>query len=137
LEVNGILVDTNAHTAFAAGDRGAIDIFHAAPIVALNAVIVGELRTGISLGSRSAANMQHLAAFLSRPRVVLLNIDEQTEDVYCSVSIALRQLGRPIPTNDIWIAASALPHGVDLFSYDAHFRTIPQLRVGTKLSDFP
>ena len=48
----------------------------------------------------------------------------------------LRRLGRPIPTNDMWIAATALQHGLAVFSNDGHFRAVPGLHVGTLLDDF-
>ncbi|MBM5797283.1 MAG: type II toxin-antitoxin system VapC family toxin [Cyanobacteria bacterium K_Offshore_0m_m2_072] len=41
----------------------------------------------------------------------------------------MRRKGRPIPTNDIWIAASALERGAALFSFDDHFKQIDGLRV--------
>ncbi len=48
----------------------------------------------------------------------------------------LRTKGNPIPTNDIWIAATALQHNLGLFSYDKHFQAVDGLVTGTCLSDF-
>lgn len=42
---------------------------------------------------------------------------------------ALRRAGKPIPTNDIWIAASAMQHGLVVLTTDEHFDHIPQVRV--------
>jgi predicted nucleic acid-binding protein len=49
---------------------------------------------------------------------------------------SLRQAGTPLPTNDVWIAASALQHGYQIASFDMHFRAISGLQTGTKISDF-
>jgi predicted nucleic acid-binding protein len=59
-----------------------------------------------------------------------------TADLYALVYAALRRKGRPIPTNDLWIAASSLEHGAALLSLDAHFQAIDGLRVGASLEDF-
>ena len=37
---------------------------------------------------------------------------------------SLRAKGRPIPTNDIWIAAHAMETGADLVSADRHFEHV-------------
>jgi predicted nucleic acid-binding protein len=52
------------------------------------------------------------------------------------VYAALRRKGQPIPTNDLWIAASSLEHGAALLTLDAHFQHIDVLRVGSCLEDF-
>ncbi len=41
----------------------------------------------------------------------------------------LRHIGRPIPTNDLWIAACAMERGLQLITADAHFRHVPQVRL--------
>lgn len=48
--------------------------------------------------------------------------DERTALYYATVYQRLRAKGRPIPTNDLWIAATALQHACALFSFDAHFQ---------------
>lgn len=59
-----------------------------------------------------------------------------TADLYALVYAALRRKGQPVPTNDLWIAASSLEHGAALLSFDVHFRNIDGLRVGRRLEDF-
>jgi tRNA(fMet)-specific endonuclease VapC len=48
-------------------------------------------------------------------------LDDETAEFYAQVFTELRQKGRPIPSNDLWLAASALQHGLALalrrFSY--------------------
>lgn len=53
---------------------------------------------------------------LDSPRVVLYSVDADTADFYAEILDRLRQQGTPIPTNDIWIAASAFQHGLKIFS---------------------
>ena len=47
-----------------------------------------------------------------------------------------RQRGTPIPTNDLWIAASCLEHGTRLVSYDQHYAALEGLRWGQSLEAF-
>ena len=56
-------------------------------------------------------------------------IGERTAEMYAKVYQALRAQGRPIPQNDMWIAASALEHGADVATHDEHFRLVPMLTV--------
>jgi predicted nucleic acid-binding protein len=59
-----------------------------------------------------------------------------TADLYALVYAALRRKGQPIPSNDLWIAASCLEHGAALLTLDAHFQAIDGLRAGQCLEDF-
>jgi hypothetical protein len=42
-------------------------------------------------------------------------------------SFHLRRKGTPIPTNELWIAASAAQHGLMLLTLDHHFKEVPQI----------
>jgi predicted nucleic acid-binding protein len=59
-----------------------------------------------------------------------------TAEHYAAVYRDLRRRGRSIPTNDMWIAASALQHGLAIFSPDGHFHEVSGLTIGTRLVDF-
>ena len=131
-----LLMDTNVYTAYKRGDAGVLAVLQQATELAISPVVLGELYGGFALGSRNAANRQELAAFLALPQVTVLPIDADTALQYATVYADLRRAGRPIPTNDLWIAASAMQHGCDLFSFDAHFQAISGLRAGSSLADF-
>ncbi len=86
----------------------------------VSTIVLGELRAGIAAGQRASDNVKRLERFLSLPGVEILGIDERTSEFYGNLHAQLRASGHPLPTNDIWIAASALQHGLWLFSYDRH-----------------
>jgi tRNA(fMet)-specific endonuclease VapC len=65
----------------------------------------------------------------------VLPLDRTTAERYAAVYAALKKAATPIPTNDMWIAASAIQHGLALFSYDRHFRIVPGLRSGASVAD--
>jgi tRNA(fMet)-specific endonuclease VapC len=131
MAVKGILLDTNAYAAFKQGRAEAVDIVRRATRIAVSSVVLGELLAGFAVGSREAKNRGELQQFLGSDRVVVLVIDDVTAEYYATVYRAQRGKGRPIPTNDLWIAASALQHGFAIFSHDAHFKDIDGIRVGS------
>lgn len=135
MEVKPIFIDTNAYVAFKRGQREALEILRRAPVLGVSSVVLGELLSGFALGSRNEANRKELAEFLASARAVVLAVDSGTADAYATIYAGLRRAGTPIPTNDMWIAASALQHRFDLFSYDAHFRLISGIRTGSTVQE--
>jgi tRNA(fMet)-specific endonuclease VapC len=125
--VSDVLLDTNGYTAFKQAQPDAVEVFQRAARLALSSVVLGELLAGFAVGSREAQNRAELQQFLASDRVYLLVVDDGTAAFYAKIYSQLRKKGRPIPTNDLWIAASALQHGYALFSYDAHFEQIEGL----------
>ena len=83
--------------------------------------------SGFKGGVREAKNREELEEFLDAPRVRIYGIDENTAEYYADILNRLRKKGKPIPTNDIWIAAVAFQRGLKLFSKDEHFRYISGL----------
>jgi len=134
--VKNILLDTNAYAAFKRGEPEAISVIQRAPVIGINSVVLGELYSGFAAGEREAENRQELKRLLDSPRVALLPITAGTAEYYARVYLDLRRKGKPIPTNDMWIAASALQHGLDVFSYDHHFTAVDGLVVGSSVKDF-
>jgi tRNA(fMet)-specific endonuclease VapC len=91
--------------------------------------VLGELRAGFAAGSQAGRNAAVLGQFLANRRVELLLPDAETTEHYARLFAHLRGQGTPIPTNDLWIAALAVQHGLTLCTSDAHFRHLPQLSV--------
>jgi predicted nucleic acid-binding protein len=58
----------------------------------------------------------------------VLDVTEQTTHHYAAISVELRQAGKPIPTNDLWIAALCRQHGLPLLSRDRHFDAVPGIQ---------
>jgi predicted nucleic acid-binding protein len=136
MAVSPILLDTNAYAAFKRGDAEAVAILRTAETIGFSAVVLGELLSGFALGNREADNRRELSEFLASPRVTLLPVTEDTAGFYARVYQGLRRKGKPIPTNDLWIAATALQHGFAVFSHDRHFAEIDGLLTGQQLADF-
>lgn len=122
-----LLVDTNIVIALFAGEPTALERMERRPELFLCVPVLGELRYGALASSRVEENLTRLDGF-SR-RVLLLSCDSGTAVQYSVIRFALRKKGRPIPENDIWIAAVALQHGLTLLSRDSHFQQVEGLEM--------
>lgn len=122
-----ILIDTNIYSRAFRGDSSVVDILRKQAEIGISVVSIGELLSGFKGGNRESENKKELEEFLDSPRVVVYPIDDETADFYSEVLHNLRTAGTPIPTNDIWIAASAFQQGLRLFSTDEHFESVKGL----------
>ena len=89
-------------------------------------ISVGELFYGAYNSSRISANLQTISELLARLPVV--QCGAETADYYGQIKTALRKRGKPIPQNDIWIAALARENQLTLLTRDEHFRWIEGLQ---------
>ena len=119
-----LLLDTNAYTALATGDEGTAGLVRNAEELLMSVIVLGELRYGFRYGTQLEKNERMLTDFLSRHFVRCVTVTEVTADRYGRIASGLRKRGRLIPQNDIWIAAHAMEHGVDLCSFDNHFEHV-------------
>lgn len=122
-----VLVDTNRYQDFCEGVPDVVAVFRRAIEIHIPFVVVGELRAGFACGTKSLENERTLTQFLHRSRVNLLLPTEDTTRHYANLFRQLRSQRTPIPTNDLWIAALAVEHGLILLSRDTHFRHLPQI----------
>ena len=95
--------------------------------VLLPFIVIGELLYGFRSGSHLQRNLRELQSFIDNPHVKVAGTSLTTADRYSRIAAALRTKGRPIPSNDIWIAAHAMETGADLVSYDHHFTHVDGL----------
>lgn len=122
-----ILLDTSAYSAAMRGHKQLHPEIQRADEIWLNPIVLGELNAGFLRGSRSHKNQEELRSFLASPRVEVLPVDAETSERYAVIRNALWKAGTPVPTNDIWIAASAMQHGLTILTTDAHYKKIPHV----------
>ena len=122
-----IAIDTKFYTSFKINDQSVVEALRNCDFIAVVGTVIAELFFGFSLGAQEKKNRQELEAFLNSPRVEVLLHDLETAE-YCALIVKrLKAKGRPIPTNDIWIAANAMKHGLALYSLDTNFEEIEGL----------
>ena len=124
-----IIIDTNIYAAFKRNVQDVVKVFRRVDYIGINTVVLGELYSGFKGGAKENLNKQELEQFLDKPRADVIPIDENTAEFYAQVYWNLKRNGTPIPTNDMWIAASALQHGLALFSLDGHFKEVDGLMI--------
>ncbi|MDA3940716.1 MAG: type II toxin-antitoxin system VapC family toxin [Spirochaetia bacterium] len=125
--MNRILIDTNIYSYALKGDKKIIFNLQKANEIGISSISVGELLSGFKGGNREAQNREELEEFLDSPRVSVYPVDESTADFYADILDGLRKIGKPIPTNDIWIAAVSFQYGFKLYSKDEHFKNVAGL----------
>ncbi len=86
-------------------------------------IVLGEFRFGIAQSRRHDDYENWLLRLIAASRV--LEIDERTTRHYAEARVDLKGIGRPIPTNDLWIAALCRQHSLPLLSRDRHFDAVP------------
>lgn len=126
--MNGRLaVDTNTVIAYRVGIPEVCDLIEEADTLLLPVTVLGELLYGAANSARPRENEEAVHRFLAQS--ILIPIDGGIAARYSTVRLELKRVGRPIPENDIWIAASCLEFGTNLLSQDIHFTYIPDLQV--------
>ncbi|MDD5284803.1 MAG: type II toxin-antitoxin system VapC family toxin [Desulfuromonadaceae bacterium] len=127
-----IIIDTNFYAAFKRNEAEAVTLLKRVEYIGINTVILGELLAGFRCGNRERENRMELDQFLDSARVDTIILDDETAEFYAQIFSELRQKGRPIPSNDLWLAASSLQHGLALATYDDHFRNITGLLMANR-----
>lgn len=122
-----LALDTNAYVALMRGDGRVRALLESADRLCIPSVAVGELTAGFLIGDRAERNLRELDAFIAEAGVEVLGIGRREAERYGALVKALRERGRQIPTNDVWIAACALCADARLLSADAHFSQVPGL----------
>ncbi|MBI3679578.1 MAG: type II toxin-antitoxin system VapC family toxin [Acidobacteria bacterium] len=121
-----VLVDTTVVVAYFRGDKALPPRFAEVTPVYLPWVVVGELHFGAQRAQRRQEQLAFIRDLLTYS--VVLFPDQATTEHYGQIKAELSEMGRPIPDNDLWIAAIARQHGLPLATRDAHFAHVPGLQ---------
>ena len=120
-----ILLDTNTYSGLGKGNAHILKILQKADEIVVSTIVLGELYAGFSLGSRKTKNVAELEEFLKQPGISVVAPSQTIAERYGEVIRILRENGTPIPTNDVWIAATALETASRIFSLDTHSSLVP------------
>ncbi len=121
-----MILDTNAVSALADNDRVLARLVDASENAALSFVAVAEYRYGLLGSTRWLEGGKLLEGLLQILPVLLPN--QETLKHYATLAHRLKTIGRPIPTNDIWIAALARQHSMPVLSRDRHFDFVEDIQ---------
>ncbi len=123
------LLDTNAYSALRRGHPEVAELVRDSEALVFSTTVAAELMYGFRHGSRTKENLRDLQAFVDHPSVRLHEIGWSTADRFGRIAARLRERGRPIPTNDVWIAAETMDCGAELITFDHHFAEVGGLVV--------
>ena len=125
-----LALDTNAYSALQLGNAPKLkELVDQAELLALPFAVDAELRAGFSKGQRATDNFAKLQLFQSLDRVKILWPNAYTNELYAQIWTELSKKGKPVPTNDVWIAAVCIQNQFSLATLDAHFNSIPLLHI--------
>ena len=126
-------LDTSAYSQMKRGESRVVELVDRAEWIGMPCVVLGELHAGFRSGSRRKQNETELEEFLAQPMVEELAVDGEVARIFGDLVSELRRRGTPVPSNDVWIAATCARVGATLLTFDAHFGKFP--RVGTVVFD--
>jgi tRNA(fMet)-specific endonuclease VapC len=121
------LLDSNIVIALFAGDNNVLAAANEAEEVFIPSIVIGELYYGAQKSGKRQANIARIDKLVAAN--VILVCDEETARWYSEIKHQLRVKGQPIPENDIWIAALAQQHGLNLVTRDKHFNEVESLDI--------
>jgi predicted nucleic acid-binding protein len=121
-----VILDTNALSAAADCEPAALEVVANAARLAVPVIVLGEYRMGIAQSRRRTEYENWLREWMAT--VTVLDIDEETTHYYAAIGLELRKSGKPIPANDLWIAALCRQHSLPLISRDRHFDVVKGLK---------
>jgi predicted nucleic acid-binding protein len=121
-----VILDTNALSALLDGEPEVQSILESAAEIFLPVIVLGEYRFGL-IRSRARKPLETLLGRLQGMATVLA-VDDETVRPYAEIRDELKQVGTPLPSNDVWIAALARQHELPILSRDAHFDAVKRVK---------
>lgn len=125
MPVNGKLVDTNAIIRVLKGQTELFPIFDDLENLFVSSISVGELMYGASLSKKKEENSENYMSFCEQMKIIFP--DGKIAKKYGEIKAQLKNDGRPIPENDIWIAATAMAGNLVLITEDSDFEYVKGL----------
>lgn len=122
-----LLLDTNIVIAFFAQERGISDQMQAAEAFFIPSIVLGELYFGARKSGKVEQNLKQIDELAAK--TAILDCNAEVAQQYGQLKANLHRKGRPIPENDIWIAAVAIQHNLTLITRDAHFNQVDDLSI--------
>ena len=121
-----MILDTNALSAVLDGESDIATIAASPGPFWIPAIVIGEYRFGLLSSKKRRRLESYFQQLVSKCTV--LKVDQYTAEIYAQIRFELKQKGRPLPDNDIWIAALARQHNLSLVTRDSHFDVVDGIR---------
>lgn len=119
------LIDTSIHILSLRRDKSIRQRLSTLETFYTSTIVLGELYAGAERSVHKQQSMSEIDELVQSTFV--LNIDIATAKIFARLSYAQQAKGQMLPSNDLWIAATALQHGLTLIARDEHFTWIDKL----------
>ena len=126
-KMNGKLIDTNVIIRFFKGETELFSLFDDLENLYISSISVGELMYGAELSKKTDFNRENYFCFCQQMKV--LYPDLEVAKNYGKIKASLKAKGKPIPENDIWIAATALTANLSIVTADTDFNYISEIEM--------
>lgn len=121
-----MIVDTNALSAWAEGLRAVEDHLRSTGQIVVPTIVLGEYYFGLRQSRYRHRYEDWLRHHL--PLTEIVTVTQVTAEFYSDIRLELKRAGKPIPTNDLWVAALARQHTLPVLSNDTHFDVVRGIR---------
>jgi tRNA(fMet)-specific endonuclease VapC len=125
--MNKIALDTNIAIDLLNGKQEVLATLSQFGFIYLPATVCGELLFGAKNSGKQKANELKYKEFIGA--CLVLETNSLVAEKYAEIRFALKEKGKPIPENDIWIAAICAVNDIPLFTRDTHFEHISGLEL--------
>lgn len=119
------LLDTSIVIPLFRGEDTVQALLSTADEIFLSSIVLGELYFGAEKSDRVQTHRQQIQDFAES--CTQLACDGEVARFYGRIKLQLARIGKPIPENDLWIAATAMRHELALVTRDGHFSDIEGL----------
>ncbi|QNL50596.1 type II toxin-antitoxin system VapC family toxin [Olivibacter sp. SDN3] len=126
---NKIILDTNIIIDLFRGNSQILNLLDTLERIDLPYVVLAELLLGAYRSSNREKHLSQIKGFLKKCKII--HSDTDTANIYALIKTELLKKGKPIPENDIWIAAIAQRHNLTLVTRDKHFKEVSGIKVKT------
>lgn len=122
---NKVILDTSIVIELFKGDQEVLNFLDRQQNVFIATAVLAELYLGAYRSANVQKHIDQIKAFLLECTV--LSADQTTAETCAKLKAALLKKGKPIPENDIWIAATALQYDLPLYTNDKHFSEVDNI----------
>jgi len=122
-----VALDTNIAIELLNGNQTTVEFLSEYDLFYLPITVCGELLYGAKNSSRATENESKYQAFIDT--CFVLNSSILVAEEYARIRKLLKDKGRPIPENDIWISVICLVNEIPIFTKDKHFSHVDDLEI--------
>lgn len=121
------LFDSNIVIDIFRNRKSTVEVVKSINNINIPAIVLGELYYGANKSNQTSKRTLQIEQL--EKTVNIIDVTAKTARFYGIIKDKLRAIGKPIPENDIWIAAIAQEHNLILITRDNHFNYVDGIKI--------